>query len=304
MKAASALIHLAVEPKYKSDQTRLAAALRELEAADIAFQVRTDRESGQTILGALGEPHLQTKLAALRHDYQLDLNLGAPQVAYRETIARRVEIDFTLKQMGGERTFARVKLSLAPRDQGQGNAIASGVGPGLLPENYVVAIERGVESVLRSGILAGFPVVDISVSLTDCACHERDSSAAAFECAARNAMRDGLQKGGAVLLQPVMALEISVPTDALEVVLVDLRQRRGIIGGQEISGATAIVSAIAPLAQLFGYSSALHSLSGGRASHSMQFNQYAAVPSDEDDGPYPAALALRMPPVLALGDSA
>lgn len=304
MKPAFVLIHLAIETKYKADQARLTAALREQEAADDSFQVWIDQESGQTILGGMEELHLDSKIGALRRDYRIDISIGAPQVAYLETITQRAEIDFTLKQTGSERAFARVKLSLAPRESGEGNAFVSGVGPGLLPEAYVSAIERGVHRGLSGGVLAGFPVVRTAIWLIDCAYHDRGSSAAAFEDVARRAMREGLQKGRPVLFEPVMTVEIRVPEDGLESVLVDLRQRRCIVRGQESSGAIVIVSAIAPLANLFGYRNALRSLSEGRAIYSMQFSHYAAVLSPEDDGPYPAAMALRMPAILTLGDSA
>lgn len=304
MKPASALIHLAVEPKFKADRARFAAALGELEAADGAFQARIDSASGQTILGGTSELHLQTKVEALLRDHRLDLNIGAPQVAYLETITQRAEIDHTLKQLGEQRSLARVKLSLAPRDQGLGSTFVSGIVLGALPESYVAAIGRSVDCMLASGVLAGFPVADVAVTLVDATYHGQDSSVAAFEAAARSAMREGLQKGRSILLEPIMALEMRVPTDSLDAVLIDLRQRRGIVRGQETSGTTLIVNATAPLAHLFNYLNVLRSLSEGRATYSMQFSHYAAVPSFNEDGPHPAAMALCMPAVLALGDSA
>ncbi|MGX1788672.1 hypothetical protein ACWIGM_18140 [Bosea sp. NPDC055332] len=304
MNPAPILMNVAIEPRFRADRVRVMAALSELEASDGSFQVRIDEESGQIIIGGVGEDQLAGKVEALRRDYGLDLNTGGPQVAYLETISQSVEVDFVLKQMGCQRAFARIKLALAPRGRGQGNAFISDVEPHTLLEAYRSAIGRGIDLVRCSGVLAGFPVTDIAIRLLDWAYHDLDSSEAAFEEAARRALREGLQKGVSVLLEPIMALEVRVPGDVVEAVLVDLRKRRAIVPSQETGGSAVIVGATAPLASLFGYANSLRAMSDGHGAHTMRFSHYAPVPSLSDDGPYPAAMALRMPAVLALGDSA
>lgn len=304
MKPAPILMNVAIEPRCKADQGRVIAALRELDAADAGFQARTDEESGQIIIGGAGEGQLAGKVEALQREYGLDLNIGAPQVAYFETISRRVEVDFVLKQLGGRHAFARVKLGVAPRDQSQGNVFVSDVTPQTLPEAYGSAIRHGIDVMLGSGILAGFPVTDVAIKLVDWAHHDQGSSEAAFEEAARLALREALQKGMSVLLEPIMTLEIRVPDDIVEAVLADLRNRRAIVPSRETDGSAVLVGAQAPLAMLFGYQNSLNAMSGGGGVHTMRFSHYEAVPSFTDDGPYPAAMALRMPAVLAFGDSA
>jgi elongation factor G len=304
MKPAPILMNVAMEPRFKADQDRVIAALRELEAADASFQARTDEESGQIIIGGTREDQLAGKVEALQREYGLDLNIGAPQVAYLETISRRGEVDFVLKQLGGRRAFARVKLAVAPRDRGEGNVFVSVVQSQALPEAYRRAIGRGSDLVLGSGILAGFPVTDVAIRLLDWAHHDQDSSEAAFEEAARLALRQALQKGMSVLLEPIMTLEVRVPDDVVEAVLADLRNRRAIVQSRETDGSAVLVGAQAPLAMLFGYANSLRAMSEGRGTHTMCFSHYEAVPSFTGDGPYPTAMALRMPAVLALGDSA
>ncbi|MCP4559841.1 MAG: hypothetical protein GY873_33605 [Bosea sp.] len=304
MNPAPILMNVAMEPRSKADQVRVMAALRELKAADGSFEVRTDEESGQIVIGGASEDQLAGKVEVLQRDYGLDLNTGRPQVAYLETISQRAEVDFVLKQLDGRRAFARVKLAVVPRDRGEGNVFVPGVESQVLPETYRIAIGRGSDLVLRSGILAGFPVADVAIRLLDWAHHDLDSSEAAFEEATRIAVREGLQKGVSLLLEPIMTLEVRVPSDIVETVLADLRKRRVVAPSRDIEGSVVIVGATAPLATLFGYTNSLRAMSGGRGTYSTRFSHYEAVPSFTDDGPYPAAMALRMPAVLALGDSA
>lgn len=304
MNPAPILVNVAIEPRSKADRVRVIAALGELKAVDGAFQFRVDEESGQIIIGGSGEDQLAGKVEALQREYGLDLNTGGPQVAYLETISQRAEVDFVLKQLDGRRAFARVKFAVAPRDRGEGNVFVSDVEPQTLPEINRSAIGRGIDRVLCSGVLAGFPVADVAIRLLASAHHDLDSSEAAFEEAARGALREGLLKGVSVLLEPIMMLKLCVLDDIVGAVLADLRNRRAIVQSRETDGSAVLVGAQAPLATLFGYQNSLNAMTGGGGVHTMRFSHYEAVPSFTDDGPYPAAMALRMPAVLALGDSA
>jgi elongation factor G len=273
------VIEIAIEPKSKADQEKLGVALAKLVAEDPSFRVTTDQESGQTILKGMGELHLDIKVDILKRTYKVDANIGAPQVAYREKISKQVTVDYThKKQTGGSGQFARVKIVAEPLPPAGGFAFENKVVGGNVPKEYVPGVEKGLESVLGSGVLAGFPVVDLKVTLIDGAYHDVDSSALAFEICSRAALREALQKGSPVLLEPIMKVEVVTPEDYTGSVIGDLNSRRGQIQGQDMRGNANVVNAMVPLANMFGYVSNLRSMSQGRATFTMQFDHYAEVP--------------------------
>jgi elongation factor G len=276
------VIEIAIEPKSKADQEKLGVALAKLVAEDPSFRVHTDQESGQTILKGMGELHLDIKVDILKRTYKVEANIGAPQVAYREKITRTETVDYThKKQTGGTGQFARVKIVAEPLPAGStpNFEFESKIIGGNVPKEYIPGVEKGLESVLGSGVLAGFPVVDLKVSLIDGAYHDVDSSALAFEIASRAALREALQKGKSVLLEPIMKVEVVTPEDYTGSVIGDLNSRRGQIQGQDMRGNANVVSAMVPLANMFGYVSNLRSMSQGRATFTMQFDHYEQVPS-------------------------
>jgi elongation factor G len=278
------VIEIAIEPKSKADQEKLGIALSKLAAEDPSFRVSTDQESGQTILKGMGELHLDIKVDILRRQYKVEANIGAPQVAYRETVTRKAEIDYThKKQTGGSGQFARVKLVIEPGEAGSGFVFESKVIGGSVPKEYIPGVEKGLKSVMDSGILAGFPVIDLKATLIDGAYHEVDSSALAFEIAARAALREGLQKAGAKLLEPIMKVEVVTPEEYLGGIIGDLTSRRGQVQGQEMRGNATVVNALVPLANMFGYVNTLRSMSQGRAQFTMTFDSYAQVPQNVAD---------------------
>src|SRR3984957_11356121 len=274
------VIEIAIEPKSKADQEKLGVALSKLAAEDPSFRVSTDPESGQTILKGMGELHLDIKVDILKRTYKVDANIGAPQVAYRETLSKKSEINYThKKQTGGSGQFAKVTIVFEPAEPGGENFVFENeIVGGAVPKEFVPGVEKGLESVLGSGVLAGFPVVDLKVSLVDGKFHEVDSSALAFEIASRMALREALQKGGAVLLEPVMKVEVVTPEDYTGSVIGDLNSRRGQIQGQDMRGNANVITAMVPLANMFSYVNNLRSMSQGRATFTMQFDHYAEVP--------------------------
>jgi elongation factor G len=275
------VIEIAIEPKSKADQEKLGVALAKLATEDPSFRVSTDQESGQTILKGMGELHLDIKVDILKRTYKVDANIGAPQVAYRERITRPAAVDYThKKQTGGTGQYARVKIVAEPNAPGKGFEFESKIVGGNVPREYIPGVEKGLESVLGAGILAGFPVVDLKVQLVDGAYHDVDSSALAFEIAARAALREALQKGGSVLLEPIMKVEVVTPEDYTGSVIGDLNSRRGQIQGQDMRGNANVINAMVPLANMFGYVNTLRSMSQGRATFTMQFDHYAQVPSN------------------------
>jgi elongation factor G len=288
------LIEIAIEPKSKADQEKLGVALAKLAAEDPSFRVTTDQESGQTLLKGMSEQHLDLKIDILKRIYRIDADFGAPQVAYRESITRPVTVDFTYeRQTGSYGQFARVKIVAQPLFPGTGVQFENDVAGGTIPKEYMPAIERGLESVLDAGVIAGFPVMDIKVSLVDGASHAVDSSALAFESAARAALREALQKGHPVLLEPIMKVEVVTPEDYTGSVIGDLNSRRGKIHGQDRRGNATIVHAIVPLANMFGFAEALRSLTKGHATFETQLDRYAPVPLlPPDDRPFPPAAAM------------
>ena len=274
------VIEIAIEPKSKADQEKLGVALAKLVAEDPSFRVTTDQESGQTILKGMGELHLDIKVDILKRTYKVEANIGAPQVAYREKLSKSVTVDHThKKQTGGSGQFARVKIIAAPLPPAAGFEFENEVVGGTVPKEYIPGVEKGLESVLGSGVLAGFPVVDLKVTLVDGAYHDVDSSALAFEICARAALREALQKGSPVLLEPVMKVEVVTPEEYTGSVIGDLNSRRGQIQGQDMRGTANVVNAMVPLANMFGYVSNLRSMSQGRATFTMQFDHYEQVPS-------------------------
>jgi len=275
------VIEIAIEPKSKADQEKLGVALAKLAAEDPSFRVSTDPESGQTILKGMGELHLDIKVDILKRTYKVDANIGAPQVAYRETLTKRAEIDHThKKQTGGSGQFARVKLVFEPAGAGAGSSFESKIVGGAVPKEYIPGVEKGVQSVLGSGVLAGFPVVDVKSTLIDGAYHDVDSSALAFEIASRAAFREGLQKGGSVLLEPIMKVEVVTPEEYTGFVMGDLLSRRGQVQGQDMRANAVVINAMVPLSNMFGYVNQLRSGTQGRANFTMQFDHYEQVPAN------------------------
>ncbi|HLI22493.1 MAG TPA: elongation factor G [Stellaceae bacterium] len=273
------VIEIAIEPKTKADQEKMGMALVRLAQEDPSFRVTTDQESGQTILKGMGELHLEIKVDILKRTYKIDANVGAPQVAYRETITRAADVDYThKKQTGGSGQFARVKLHFEPLPPGSGFSFESKIVGGTVPKEYVPGVEKGVKGSLDNGVLAGFPVIDLKVELTDGAYHEVDSSALAFEIAARAAMKEGLAKASPKLLEPIMKVEVVTPRDYMGDVIGDLNSRRGRITGQDQRGNAEVINAMVPLANMFGYVNTLRSMSQGRAQYSMTFDHYEQVP--------------------------
>jgi elongation factor G len=274
------VIEIAIEPKSKADQEKLGVALAKLAAEDPSFRVSTDQESGQTILKGMGELHLDIKVDILRRTYKVDASIGAPQVAYRERLTKRTEINYThKKQTGGTGQFAKVVLVFEPAEAGAGSSFESKIIGGSVPKEYIPGVEKGINSVMGSGILAGFPVVDVKATLIDGAYHDVDSSALAFEIASRAAFREGLQKGGSVLLEPIMKVEVVTPEEHTGFVMGDLLSRRGQVQGQDMRANAVVINAMVPLSNMFGYVNQLRSGTQGRANFTMQFDHYEQVPA-------------------------
>ncbi|MDO9474686.1 MAG: elongation factor G [Caulobacter sp.] len=278
------VIEIAVEPKSKADQEKLGVALAKLASEDPSFTVSTDHESGQTILKGMGELHLDIKIDILKRTYKVEANIGAPQVAYRESLGKRAEIDYThKKQTGGTGQFARIKLVFEPGEPGSGFVFESSVVGGSVPKEYIPGVVKGLESAKENGLLAGFPVIDVKASLVDGAYHDVDSSVLAFEIAARAAFKELREKGAPKLLEPIMAVEVVTPEEYLGSVIGDLNGRRGMIQGQDMRGNATVVNAFVPLANMFGYVNTLRGMSQGRAAFTMQYDHYDPVPQHVAD---------------------
>jgi len=278
------VIEMKIEPKTKADQEKMSIALNTMSIEDPSFRVSVDPESGETILKGMGELHLDIKVDILKRTYGVEANVGAPQVAYREALARKTEVDYThKKQTGGTGQFARVKLRLEPNEIGKGNVFEAKIVGGTVPKEYIPGVEKGVKSVWDTGVLIGFPLVDMKVTLFDGAFHEVDSSAIAFEIAARAAMREGCEKAGVKILEPIMDVEVVTPGEFVGGIIGDINSRRGQIRSQEMRGNATVIRANVPLANMFGYVSQLRSMSTGRASYTMQFAHYADVPRNVAD---------------------
>jgi elongation factor G len=273
------VIEIAVEPKTKSDQEKMGTALGRLAQEDPSFRVTTDHESGQTIIKGMGELHLDIIVDRMKREFKVEANIGAPQVAYRETITKAVEVDYThKKQTGGSGQFARVILNFEPGKPGSGYNFESKLHGSNVPREYVPGVEKGLNSSRDSGVLAGFPVIDFSVTLVDGASHDVDSSVMAFEIASRAAFREAMQKAAARLLEPVMKVEVVTPEDYMGDIIGDLNSRRGQVGTMDQRGNARVISAMVPLANMFGYINTLRSMSQGRAQYSMHFDHYEQVP--------------------------
>ena len=278
------VIEVAVEARTKADQDKLSIALARLAEEDPSFRVSADPESGQTVIRGMGELHLDILVDRMRREFKVDANVGRPQVAYRETLSREAEVDYThRKQTGGAGQFARIKIMLEPLDSGGGFVFESEVVGGAVPREYVPAVKKGIDEACKAGIVAGFPVIDFKARLVDGAAHDVDSSSMAFEIAARAALREGLRGAAPVLLEPVMKVEVVTPEDYLGDVIGDLNARRGQIGGMEPRGNARVVRAMVPLATMFGYVNTLRSLTQGRAQFTMEFDRYDQVPAAVSD---------------------
>ncbi len=273
------VISIAVEPKTKADQEKMGIALNRLAAEDPSFRVATDEESGQTIISGMGELHLDILIDRMKREFNVEANIGQPQVAYRETITKSTKVDYThKKQSGGSGQFARVKLTVEPNEAGAGFEFDNTIVGGNVPKEYIPGVQKGVASVMEAGVLIGFPVVDVKVTLTDGAYHDVDSSVLAFEIAGRAGFREALNQAGPKLLEPIMKVEVVTPEDYMGDVIGDLNSRRGQIQGTESRGVATTIEAFVPLANMFGYVNNLRSMSQGRAQYSMQFDHYEQVP--------------------------
>ncbi|MFN3664346.1 elongation factor G [Yoonia sp.] len=278
------VIEIAVEPKTKADQEKMGIALARLAAEDPSFRVETDFESGQTIMKGMGELHLDILVDRMKREFKVEANIGAPQVAYRETIGHEVEHTYThKKQSGGSGQFGEVKLLIQPTAPGEGYSFESRVVGGSVPKEYIPGVEKGIKSVMDSGPLAGFPVIDFKVALLEGKYHDVDSSVLAFEIAARMCMREGMRKAGAKLLEPIMKVEVVTPEEYTGGIIGDLTSRRGMVQGQDSRGNAIVIDAFVPLANMFGYINTLRSMSSGRANFTMIFDHYEPVPQNISD---------------------
>lgn len=274
------VIQIAIEPKTKNDQEKMGLALHRLAAEDPSFRVKTDEESGQTIISGMGELHLDIIVDRMRREFKVEANVGAPQVAYRETITRRHEQDYThKKQTGGTGQFARVKILFEPNPESSEFLFESKIVGGAVPKEYIPGVEKGINSVMTSGPFAGFPMIGVKATLIDGAYHDVDSSVLAFEIAGRACFREAAPKLGVQLLEPIMKVEVVTPEDYVGSVIGDLNGRRGQIQGQESRGVAVVVNAMVPLANMFKYVDNLRSMSQGRAAYTMQFDHYEPVPT-------------------------
>lgn len=273
------VIEVAVEPKTKADQEKMGLALARLAAEDPSFRVATDYESGQTIIKGMGELHLDIIVDRMRREFKVEANVGAPQVAYRETVTKKAEVDYThKKQTGGAGQFARIKLRFEPQEPGEGYAFVNSIVGGAVPKEYIPGVEKGLLQASTTGVIAGFPMIDYKVTLYDGAYHDVDSSVLAFEIAARAAFREGVPKADPRLLEPIMKVEVVTPEEYMGDIIGDLNSRRGQVSGMDQRGNARVVEAFVPLASMFGYVNTLRSMSQGRAQFTMQFDHYEQVP--------------------------
>jgi len=283
MKFPNPVIDVAIEPKTKADQDKLAIALQKLAEEDPTFRVRSDAETGQTIIAGMGELHLEIIVDRMMREFKVDANVGRPQVAYRETIKKRVEKveGKFIRQSGGKGQFGHVVINMEPSEQGQGFVFEDKIVGGVIPREYIGPVEQGIKEALENGVLAGYPVVDIKVQLTFGSYHEVDSSEMAFKIAGSMAFKEAAKQASPCLLEPVMKVEVVSPESYMGDVLGDLSSRRGKIGGMTQRGEAQVISATVPLAEMFGYSTKLRSMSQGRAVYSMEFSHYEEVPKSK-----------------------
>jgi elongation factor G len=273
------VIEVAVEPKTKADQEKMGVALGRLAQEDPSFRVTSDPESGQTVIKGMGELHLEILVDRMKREFKVEASVGAPQVAYRETITREAEIDYThKKQTGGSGQFARVKLTFEPLEPGDGFVFENKVTGGSVPKEFVAGVVKGLNSSRETGVLAGFPMIDFKATLFDGASHDVDSSVLAFEIATRAAFREGIPRAAPVLLEPMMRVEVVTPEEYMGDIIGDLNSRRGNITGMDARGNAQVINAMVPLANMFGYINNLRSMSQGRAQYTMHFDHYSKVP--------------------------
>jgi elongation factor G len=274
------VIHVAVEPKTKVDQEKMGLALNRLAQEDPSFRVRSDEESGQTIISGMGELHLEVLVERMKREFGVEANVGAPQVAYREAIRKPVEIEGKfVKQSGGRGQFGHVWIKMEPNEAGKGFEFVDAIKGGSVPREYIPAVEKGLRETLPNGVLAGFPVVDVKCTLFDGSYHDVDSNENAFKMAASMAFKDGMRKASPVLLEPMMSVEVETPEDYTGTVMGDLSSRRGMVQGMDdMAGGSKVVKAEVPLAEMFGYSTALRSATQGRATYTMEFKHYSEAP--------------------------
>jgi elongation factor G len=279
------VIHVAVEPKTKADQEKMGIALGRLAQEDPSFRVRTDEESGQTIISGMGELHLEILVDRMKREFGVEANVGAPQVAYREAIKKKVEVEGKfVKQSGGKGQFGHVWITMEPSEQGKGFEFVDSIKGGTVPREFIPAVEKGLRETIPNGILAGFPVVDVKVTLFDGSYHDVDSNENAFKMAASMAFKDGMRKADPILLEPIMAVEVETPEDYMGDVMGDLSSRRGVIQGMDdMAGGGKAIKAEVPLSEMFGYSTTVRSLSQGRATYSMEFKHYSEAPRNVAD---------------------
>jgi elongation factor G len=276
------VIHVAVEPKTKVDQEKMGLALNRLAQEDPSFRVRSDEESGQTIISGMGELHLEILVDRMKREFGVEANVGAPQVAYREAIRKTVEIEGKfVKQSGGRGQFGHVWIKMEPNEAGKGFEFVDAIKGGSVPREYIPAVEKGLRETLPNGVLAGFPVVDVKCTLFDGSYHDVDSNENAFKMAASMAFKDGMRKASPVLLEPMMSVEVETPEDYTGTVMGDLSSRRGMVQGMDdMVGGSKVVKAEVPLAEMFGYSTALRSATQGRATYTMEFKHYSEAPKN------------------------
>ena len=273
------VIHVAVEPKTKIDQEKMGLALNRLAQEDPSFRVRTDEETGQTIISGMGELHLEILVERMKREFSVEANVGAPQVAYREAIRKKIEVEGKfIKQSGGRGQYGHVWLKMEPNEAGKGFEFIDSIKGGAVPREYIPAVEKGLKDTLPNGVLAGFPVVDVKVTLFDGSYHDVDSNENAFKMAGSMAFKDGMRKANPVLLEPMMSVEVETPADFMGNVVGDLSSRRGMIQGMEDLPGLKVISAEVPLAEMFGYSTSLRSATQGRATYTMEFKHYSEAP--------------------------
>jgi elongation factor G len=274
------VISVAVEPKTKSDQEKMGIALGRLAQEDPSFRVHTDEESGQTIISGMGELHLDIIVDRMKREFKVEANVGAPQVAYRETIRSKTEVEGKfVRQSGGRGQFGHVWLRIEPQEAGVGYEFVNEIVGGVVPKEYIPAVDKGVREAMEGGVIAGYPVVDVKVTLYDGSYHEVDSNENAFKIAASMGFKSGVQKAKPVVLEPVMSVEVETPEDYMGDVIGDLNSRRGVVQGMEDGPTGKMIRAEVPLAEMFGYATSLRSSTQGRASYSMEFGKYNEVPS-------------------------
>ena len=273
------VISIAIEPKTKADQERLGISLQKLASEDPSFRVRTDEETGQTIISGMGELHLEIIVDRMMREFKVEANVGKPQVAYRETVTRKAKVEGKfVRQSGGRGQYGHVWIEIEPQEPGKGYEFVDAVKGGVIPREFIPAVDKGIREAMDTGVLAGFPMVDFKVTLIEGSYHDVDSSEMAFKIAGSMAFKEGCAKAGAVILEPIMSVEVVVPEEYMGEVIGDLNSRRGRIMGMEGRAGAQVVASMVPLAQMFGYSTDLRSATQGRATYSMTFDHYEQAP--------------------------